>query len=195
MSFFSRDFPGKNRQKLSTFFAKNIGIFWGFPQKHVIPERARPKPPFSSSFYSKKVAIFGFWPLFWPLFRAQNGRKSSIFSQIPGWERAQTRVPRLFMLVPKPLFSKSEGGGVPLQTGGLGGQGGSDPHTPGVWGVPLGDPSGLGVRNPPKGGPDRPNRVPKRPKTGRFGCGSRRCLSFGRGRNGNRARTARKDRQ
>lgn len=93
------------------------------------------------------------------------------------------------------FFRNPRGGGVPLQTGGLGGQGGSDPHTPGVWGVPLGDPSGLGVRNPPKGGPDRPNRVPKRPKTGRFGCGSRRCLSFGRGRNGNRARTARKDRQ
>lgn len=151
MSFFSRDFPGKNRQKLSTFFAKNIGIFWGFPQKHVIPERARPKPPFSSSFYSKKVAIFGFWPLFWPLFRAQNGRKSSIFSQIPGWERAQTRVPRLFMLVPKPLFSKSEGGGYPSKPGVWGVRGGLTPIPRGFGGYPSATPPVWGSGTPQRG--------------------------------------------
>ena len=146
MSFFIPDFPGKKRQKLSTFFAKNIGIFWGFSQKHVIPGRARPKTPFLPSFYSKKVAIFGFWPLFWPLFGVENGREMRFFSQILYSWRAQTRVPRLSMLPSKPLFSKSGGGGTPPKPGGFdrgGGvgppKGGSDPPNRGV------PPTGLGL--------------------------------------------------
>jgi hypothetical protein len=119
VSFSSRDFPGKKRQKLSTFFAKNIGIFWGFPQKHVIPVCARQNGRFST-FPHQKSGHFGFLPLFLATFLATFLAKKCIFFTFSGLGPRWGTVFLGFPCWPRNHFLGGSGASPPLQKGGPG---------------------------------------------------------------------------